>query len=54
MKRDVYLDEPLTYLKTMVFEFMPELDQPITIDGTTYIVHRINPLAISVMAVIND
>ena len=47
MKLDVYIDEPLTYLKTMVFESMPELDSKIIVDGEIYFVHRVNPREIS-------
>ena len=47
MKLDVYIDEPLTYLKTMVFESMPELDSKIIVDGEIYFVHRRNPREMS-------
>ena len=47
MKLAMYLDEPLTFMKMMDFESIPELDSKLTIDGEVYFVHRRNPREIS-------
>ena len=47
MKLAVWLDEPLTFMKIMDFESIPELDSKLTIDGEAYFVHRRNPREIS-------
>ena len=47
MKLAVWIDEPLTFLKMMDFESMPELDSKIIVDGEIYFVHRRNPREMS-------